>query len=264
MPNCQKLKTMVKRSIDQKIRLWNFDARHEKIETGAVVTRDSVVLKEEKVFVTCGKKKGCVRRETNVVSGMRVTIVRNRHRKPNHPLSHNLQKHEVEVCRAREMPEAEVSLRSSIDRRVNNSWKVLAPNRLVSIGILPNVNSIQPNRDVSSAQSAHGWRTTKQKAEKGWWQKCSCYCGKCTTVELCTPGHWAAKILQRFLGRAQKCWKQCDEYDSQELRCVKQTSEKAKVHRWIKYKSNFLISAVPTLWNAMRPLRRVGIWQQIW
>ena len=38
MPNCQNLKTMVTRSIDQKLRLPNFDARNEKIETGAVVT----------------------------------------------------------------------------------------------------------------------------------------------------------------------------------------------------------------------------------
>ena len=37
MPNFQKLKTMVKRSIDQKLRLRNFDARFGKIETGAVV-----------------------------------------------------------------------------------------------------------------------------------------------------------------------------------------------------------------------------------
>ena len=37
MPNYQKLKTMVKRSTDQKLRLRNFDARHGKIETGAVV-----------------------------------------------------------------------------------------------------------------------------------------------------------------------------------------------------------------------------------
>ena len=35
-----------------------------------------MALKEEKVFVTSGKKKGNVRRETNAVSGMRVTIVR--------------------------------------------------------------------------------------------------------------------------------------------------------------------------------------------
>ena len=37
MPNYQKLKTEVKRSIDQKLRLRNFDARHGKIETGEVV-----------------------------------------------------------------------------------------------------------------------------------------------------------------------------------------------------------------------------------
>ena len=34
MPNYQKLKTMVKRSMDQKLRLRNFDARNEKIEAG--------------------------------------------------------------------------------------------------------------------------------------------------------------------------------------------------------------------------------------
>ena len=38
IPNYQKRKTMVKRSTDLKLRLRNFDARNEKIETGAVVT----------------------------------------------------------------------------------------------------------------------------------------------------------------------------------------------------------------------------------
>ena len=37
MPNYERLKTMVKRSKDQKLQLWNFDARHEKIESAAVV-----------------------------------------------------------------------------------------------------------------------------------------------------------------------------------------------------------------------------------
>ena len=36
VPNCQKLKTMLKRSTDQKLRLRNFDARHGKIESGVV------------------------------------------------------------------------------------------------------------------------------------------------------------------------------------------------------------------------------------
>ena len=37
MPNYQKLKTMVKRSIDQKLRLRNVDARPGRIETGTVI-----------------------------------------------------------------------------------------------------------------------------------------------------------------------------------------------------------------------------------
>ena len=37
-PDYQKVKMMVKRSIDQKLRFREFDARNDKIETGAVVT----------------------------------------------------------------------------------------------------------------------------------------------------------------------------------------------------------------------------------
>ena len=37
MSNCQKMKTMEKGRINQKLRLRNFDARHERIEPGAVV-----------------------------------------------------------------------------------------------------------------------------------------------------------------------------------------------------------------------------------
>ena len=52
---------------------------------------------------------------------MRVAVVQSRHQKPHHPLSHNLQKHEAEVSREKEMSEAEASLRNSIDRLVNTS-----------------------------------------------------------------------------------------------------------------------------------------------
>ena len=38
MPDYQKSKRMVKRIIDQKLRSRNFDARNERVETGAVVT----------------------------------------------------------------------------------------------------------------------------------------------------------------------------------------------------------------------------------
>ena len=84
---------MVKRRKDQKLRLRNFDARHGKIETGAVV-------KNRKRLSGVGGGKGTgyqwkenanVRRETSAVSGMRVTIVqpnKNRIQMPPHFLSH--------------------------------------------------------------------------------------------------------------------------------------------------------------------------------
>ena len=71
MPNYQRLKTMFQRSIDQKLRLRNFDARHDKIETGAVVKshRVNVALEEDKENAINGKQKDSVREETSVVSG---------------------------------------------------------------------------------------------------------------------------------------------------------------------------------------------------
>ena len=131
------------------------------------------------------KKRAVFERRQSVVSCMRVTIVQSRYQKPHHTLSHKVQTHEVEVCREKEMPVAKGSLKSSIDRRVHTSWKVLAPNRLVSIGILPNVNSFKLNLDVSSAQSAPS-RTGRQVAIVK------------SVVELRITGHWAARFCNDF------------------------------------------------------------------
>ena len=123
VPNYQKLKTMVKRSRDQKLRLQNFDARHEKMETVAVVKSHRRLSGIERGKGICyqWREKGSVRMETNVVSGMRVTIVQDRHPKPRRPLLHQLQKREEEGRREAETSEAEASLGSSIDSRVNTS-----------------------------------------------------------------------------------------------------------------------------------------------
>ena len=53
MPNYQKLKKMLKRKIDQKLRFRNFDARHEKIETGAVVKNQKGVSGVERGKGVC-------------------------------------------------------------------------------------------------------------------------------------------------------------------------------------------------------------------
>ena len=53
--------------------------------------------------------------------------------------------------------------------------------------------------------------------------------------------------------RCKKSWDQFEKYGSLSLRCVKQVSGKRKDHRLEEYKSNILISEVPTLWN-LRPV----------
>ena len=60
MPNYQNLKTMVKRSTDQKLRLRNFDARHGRIEPGAVVEnrKGLIGVKGGKGFCYQWKEKG--------------------------------------------------------------------------------------------------------------------------------------------------------------------------------------------------------------
>ena len=66
MPNYQTLKTMVKRNLDQKLRLRNFDARHGRTETRAVSKNRKGLIGVEggKVSATSGKKKASVRKET--------------------------------------------------------------------------------------------------------------------------------------------------------------------------------------------------------
>ena len=135
--------------------------------------------------------------ETNAVSGTTVMNVQSRHQKPFHLRSHQHQ--EVEVRREKGVSEAGVRLGKPIDNRAKTSWKVLALNYLVTIGILPKVNQNSQNRAVNSAQSAlEGWGTTKQKAEEGCWQKCSSNSERCSTVGLRIAGRRAAGIFSDF------------------------------------------------------------------
>ena len=59
----QKLKTMVKRSTDQKLRLRNFDVRHGRIETRAVVKsrKGSSGVEREKLLLLERKKEQCLK-----------------------------------------------------------------------------------------------------------------------------------------------------------------------------------------------------------
>ena len=68
---------MVNRSIEQKLRLRKFDARNERIETGAAVAsrRGLSGIERGKGFAISGKGKVSVREETNIVSSTTVMTV---------------------------------------------------------------------------------------------------------------------------------------------------------------------------------------------
>ena len=100
-----------------------------------------MALKDDKVSVTSGKKKASVRKETDAVSAtIRKTMRKNQNTLP--PRLPSQPYHEVEVCRGKEVSEAEVTMGPFVDNRADIFWKVLARER-VNVGIRPSSNSIK-------------------------------------------------------------------------------------------------------------------------
>ena len=100
----------------------------------------------------------------------------------------------------------------------------------MTIGILPNVSSEGPKRDVDSAQSAH-FRTgrlrnspTKGRRRVVTKVHAAAFVKKCATVRL-------RRICNDF-SEGHTFRDQFDEHGSQELRCVRQTSEKVRSTAW--------------------------------
>ena len=110
VPNNQKLKTMVKRSIDQKLRLRNFDARHGKIESGAVGKSRKGAIGVEGGKGSCHqwKEKGqCSQGDCCSFRHVTQDRAQNQNTLPPHLPSQPF--HEVEVCLGREASEAKVT-----------------------------------------------------------------------------------------------------------------------------------------------------------
>ena len=144
----QKLKTMVRRSIDQKLRLRNFRQKWED-RNRTLVT----VLKEDQENAINGKPKDSVREETVAVSGTMRICVRNRQQNPLFPLNHR----KNNICRSE-------SRRTSLRGRSPSGKFAREPCRdyikrqctrpSCDFWILPNVNSVKLSRDTKSVISA--------------------------------------------------------------------------------------------------------------
>ena len=80
-PDYLRLKTMVKRSIEQNLRKKNFEARNGNFQTSAVVKNQRVKQREQRSLdiVGNGKLTGSVQKETIAVSDTICISVQNRH-----------------------------------------------------------------------------------------------------------------------------------------------------------------------------------------
>ena len=167
MPNYQRLKTMVKRRKDPKLRLRSFDARHEKIETCAVVkesTGNHWRWRRNKYLLPVERKRPVfAKRPLQFPPQYPRSCTKKQITMPPHLLSHPY--HVVEVCRGREVSEAIVTMGPFFDKRLDIMWRVPARERLVNIGIHPSANFIKQKRVVSQrhvfVSSLQGWWITK-------------------------------------------------------------------------------------------------------
>ena len=263
MPNFQKLKTMVKRTKDQKLWLRNCDAMHGRIETGAVIKNRKGLVVVEGGKATCcqWKEKGqCSKRdqcsfrhesddraqrpEHNAATPSGPTVSRGRSAsrkrsirgKSNHGailrqpcryyLKGNLHANVLWIL---------ASTRVSILRNSKAGDKCLFPHHKVEE---------QPNKKPKKGYYSKKRRESDDKNAVLWklyhdW-----------VASLKTRKHWFLKEANSpGETRCKKSWEQFEKYDSPSLRYVKRVSGKSKDHRFEKNKLKPFISEVPTPWN---------------
>ena len=158
------------------------------------------------------------------------------------------------------------------DNRADIIWKVLARDRFVNIGILPNDNSIKLNRAaklgisvcsritrlMNNPTKSQIKATIPQKKSKRR-EECCGSCENCTTIglRLARLGSIGFSKGKTFPGKPG-AKSQFERYGSPSLRYVKQVSGKTKDNRFEKYKSNILISEVLTQWTSSTgPMKRL-------
>ena len=152
-PDNHRLKTMVKRSIEQDSRNRNFGARNGNYETWSRIKGQNSVDKEFLDIVGNGKPTGSVPKETIVVS---VTILINVQKWHSRILLRVLSCSRMrEMRREPEVPEEKVPVVECLDGRARITSKELAPIHPVKSGTRQNACSTRPRVVVGLGKSAH-------------------------------------------------------------------------------------------------------------
>ena len=164
MPYNQKLKTMVKRSVDQKLRWRNFDARYEWSETWAVVTNRSGQRGVERGQRGCHQWKAKGQCSRGDECSFHDEDLRARQTPKTAPPSEPPSQRGRSASRKKHLKGRSTS--GKFARQTCRDY--LKGNHLVIIGILPNFNSINLNRDANSVVDArlHTGRLKVNPAKK--------------------------------------------------------------------------------------------------
>ena len=143
-PGYHRLKTMVKRNIEQDLRIKNFEARNGNYERNAVVKRQGTnsVNKELEETVGSGKPTGNVRKETIAVSVTKSLNVQKLHHQIRLRILSCSRKSENH--REPEVPEEKVPVVECLDGLARITSKELAVTHVVKSGILQNACSTRP------------------------------------------------------------------------------------------------------------------------
>ena len=140
---------MVKRSIEQNLRMKNFEARNGNYETNVVVKNQGTKQREQswqwKANGQCSKGDNC--------SFWHHMNKRAKSTQPNPSPSSSTQQ-SVKMHREPDVQEAKVSVEECLDCPARITLKELAPLHSVKNGILQNACSTSPKRDAGLGKSA--------------------------------------------------------------------------------------------------------------
>ena len=155
-PDYHRLKTMVKRSIEQNLRINNLEARNGNYERNAVVKNQGTKQREQRTlgdFWAVESQRGSVLKETIAVS---VTISISVQQQHSRILLRGLLRGRMrEMHREPEVPEARVPVVECLDCLARITSKELAPIHSVKSGTLQYACSTSRRMDADLVKSAH-------------------------------------------------------------------------------------------------------------
>ena len=237
------------------------------------IVRNEWRWRRKRYLLPVERKRTSVRKETNAVSGMSVTIVhKNQNTMPPHLSSHPTR--EVEVCR-RKVSKATITIVQNADSRADTIFKGTCTRSpceywhppecqldKTETGCKAGDKCLFPHHKVMNNQIKCLKRATSQKEEKAMtrklWLLWKVYHNWVASRK--TRMRWFPKEANSPREtRCEKSWDRFEKYGSLSRRYVKQVSGKRKDHCLEIYKSNILISEVPELRNlrTTRPMKRL-------